>query len=525
MEPAAEDDSRAPKAPPAVAGRRPGPHRDLTTGPIGRTLLMFSLPVLGSNALQSLNGSANAAWVSHSLGEAALAATSNANIILFLMLGAAFGATMAANLLIGQAIGAKDPALAKKVVGASTTFFIALSLAVGLGGYALTPTILTLVGTPADARADAIAYLQVIFLAMPFMYFFTFVMMAQRATGDSRTPFYFSLFAVAMDVVLNPVLIMGLGPAPRLGIAGSALATLTSQTITLAAMIVHLYRTHSVLVLRPEEWRLLKPDFAIVKTLVLKGLPMAFQMVVISGSAVVMISMVNRFGSHMAAAYGAATQLWTYVQMPAMALGAAVSSMAAQNVGAGRMDRVDRIAWIGAIYAAAMTALPIAMIYAIEPLALNLFLPAASPATPLALHINAVVMWGFIPFGVTFVLTGIVRATGAVWPPLLGMIIAMWVVRVPFAGLLLPYLQDDAIWWSFPMGSVTSLLLAAGYYRWGGWRKARLLDDLPRGQAPDTGMAPPSGAEETEAAAEVVEEVTHSSPPAPNRPASEAPAG
>ena len=524
VDPTAEDRSPAAQRPGPRAGFRPGPHRDLTTGPIGRTLLMFSLPVLGSNALQSLNGSANAAWVSHALGEAALAATSNANIILFLLLGAAFGVTMAANLMIGQAIGARNPDLARRVVGTSTTFFIALSLAVGLGGYLMTPSILGLVQTPMDARADAIAYLQVIFLAMPFMYFFTFVMMAMRATGDSRTPFYFSMVAVAMDVVLNPVLIMGLGPAPRLGIAGSALATLTSQTITLAAMVGYLYRTHSVLVLRPHELRLLRPDLAIIKTLVLKGVPMAIQMVVISGSAVAMISMVNRYGSHMAAAYGAATQLWTYVQMPAMALGAAVSSMAAQNVGAGRMDRVDRIAWIGALYAAAMTALPIAVLYAIEPVALNLFLPGASPALPLARHINALVMWGFVPFGVTFVLTGIVRATGAVWPPLLGMIIAMWIVRVPSAALLLPYLGADAIWWSFPAGSVTSLLLAAGYYRWGGWRKARLLDDAPRGQVADTGMGPPSCAEETETAAEVVEEVMHSAPSTPNRRESEAPA-
>jgi Na+-driven multidrug efflux pump len=167
-------------------GRR-GP--DLTTGPIGKTLILFALPVLGSNILQSLNGSANAIWVSHVLGEAALTATSNANQIMFLMLGAVFGLSMASNIMIGQAMGAGDQVLAKRVIGSSTAFFIVVSLTVGALGAALTPHILSAMGTPADAKRDAIAYLRVIFSAMPFMYFFSYVMMAQRgpATLERRS--------------------------------------------------------------------------------------------------------------------------------------------------------------------------------------------------------------------------------------------------------------------------------------------------------------------------------------------------
>jgi len=479
-----------------AGARRGGP--DLTTGPIGRTLITFALPVLGSNILQSLNGTANAFWVSHQLGEAALTATSNANQILFLMLGAVFGVSMAANIMIGQAIGAADQTLAKKVVGSCTAFFLVLSLGVGVAGYLLTPHILDAMRTPLDARADAIAYLRVIFAAMPFMYFFSFAMMAMRGTGDSRTPFYFSLLAVAMDVVLNPVLIMGLGPFPRLGIAGSAASTLISQTITLVAMVAHLYRTRSLLVLRPSEWRLLIPDLAIIKALVLKGLPMGFQMIVISLAAVTMMSLVNQYGVHTSAAYGAAAQLWTYVQMPAMALGAAVSSMAAQNVGAGRLDRVDRVARIGVLIAFLMTATPVLIIYVADPWVLRIFLPATSPSLPIAAHINSYVLWGFIFFGMAFIFSGVVRATGAVWPPLLAMVISLWAVRIPFANLLMPTMGADAVWLSFPIGSLTTLVLAAGYYRWGGWRKARMLDTRPSSDAPDTGLGQPM-MEESEA--------------------------
>src|SRR3954468_6917893 len=155
-----------------TAARRPGPPRggpgggfpgrggpDLTSGPIGKTLIAFAMPVLGSNILQSLNGSANAFWVSRVLGEAGLTATNNANQIFFMMLGAAFGVTMAANIMIGQAIGAKDEGLARKVVGTATTFFVLISLLIGAIGAALTPHILDAMKTPADARIDAIAYL------------------------------------------------------------------------------------------------------------------------------------------------------------------------------------------------------------------------------------------------------------------------------------------------------------------------------------------------------------------------------
>ena len=480
------------------AGRRGGP--DLTTGPIGPTLISFALPVLGSNILQSLNGTANAFWVSHQLGEAALTATSNANQIFFLMLGAVFGVSMAANIMIGQAIGAEDEPLAKRVVGTCTAFFLALSLLVGVAGYNLTPHILDAMRTPADARADAIAYLQVIFAAMPFMYFFSYVMMAQRGAGDSRTPFYFSLLAVSLDVTLNPLLIMGIGPFPKLGIAGSATSTLVSQTFTLGVMLVHLYRQRSILVLRPSELGLLIPDFRIVRNLVLKGLPMGFQMMVISLAAVTMMSLVNLYGVHTSAAYGAAAQLWTYVQMPAMALGAAVSSMAAQNVGAGRMDRVERVAVTGVVYAAMASGIPILIIYFADPYVLRIFLPAASPSLPIAVHINSFVLWGFIAFGMAFIFSGVVRATGAVWPPLLAMIISLWVVRIPFANLLMPRMGADAVWLSFPLGSISTLILAGGYYRFGGWRKARMLETRPSSDAPDTGYGQPM-IEESEAIA------------------------
>jgi Na+-driven multidrug efflux pump len=276
-------------------------------------------------------------------------------------------------------------------------------------------------------------------------------------------------------------------------------------------MLTYLYRSGSIIVIRPREWRLLIPDLQLVRTLLVKGLPMAFQMVVLSLAAVTMISLVNAYGSRTAAAYGAAIQLWTYVQMPAMAIGAAVSSMAAQNVGARRMDRVGLIARVGVGYSVLLTGTPILILYLLDPWILRAFLPGGSPSLPIAVHINSIVMWGFIPFGVAFVFSGVVRSTGAVWPPLLAMLIALWGVRVPFAKLLQPTWGADAIWWSFPVGSIVTCVLAAGYYRWGGWRSARMTAPVdPRGDAPDTGLSPPGGMEETEVTEAAVEDAARS---------------
>jgi putative MATE family efflux protein len=454
---------------------------DLTSGAIGPTLIAFALPVLGSNVVQTLNGSVNTAWVARILGATALTATANAGQIFFLMIGVVFGISMAANIMVAQAIGARDPAAARRVVGTCTTFFIVLSLGLAAAGALLTPAILDAIGTPPDARAEAVVYLRMLFAAMPSIYFFTFVMGSQRGLGDSRTPFLFALVQVGLDIALNPLLIMGLGPFPRLGIMGSAAATLVSQSLTLGVMLLHLYRKRSILVVRPSEWRLLVPDLAIVKALVFKGMPMGFQMIVVSLAGLTMMRLVNQYGTQTAAAYGAAMQLWNYVQMPSMALSAAISSMAAQNVGAGRMDRVERVAWIGASYALVGTLAPIVLVLLSQAYVLQVFLPAGSPSLPIAERINLISIWSFAPFAAAWAISGVVRATGAVWPPLLAVVIALWFVRIPFALALMPHFGSDAVWASFPVGSSVTFILSLAYYRWGGWRKARMMHPAPAG--------------------------------------------
>lgn len=452
---------------------------NLTEGPIGRNLLAFALPILGGNVAQSLNGSVNAVWVGRFLGEEALTATANANNIMFFLIGSVFGIGMAATILIAQAIGARDLPMARRVMGSSATFFMSVALVVAALGWWLSRHLLAAMGTPAASLHLAEDYLQVIFLAMPALYAFAFLSAALRGAGDARTPFRFLLVAVLLDIVLNPLLIFGIGPFPRLGIAGSAWATLVSQSTTLVALLVYLRRKRHVLWLGRTDAHLFKVDTAILRALVVKGVPMGLQMVLISLAMIAMMTMVNHHGTDTSAAYGAALQLWTYVQMPAMAIGAACSSMAAQNVGAHRWDRVSATARAGVAMNFLITGALIVPLIVFDRWTLALFLPAGSDALAIARHLNHISVWSFLFFGVTFVVSGVVRSTGAVIPPLLILALALWGIRVPFATLLQERLGVDAIWWSFPVSAVCSMAMAMAYYRWGGWRRARMLPADP----------------------------------------------
>ena len=461
------------------------PRAALVEGAIAPTLFFFTLPILASNVLQSLNGSINSIWVGHYLGEAALTATSNANTILFFLLALVFGIGMAAAILVGQSVGAHDMAQAKRVVGTSATFFVAVSIAIATAGGAATRALLGYMQTPADAMPFATAYLRIIFAAIPFMFAYTFVMMVLRGAGDSRTPFYFLVVSVLLDIALNPLLIFGAGPIPRLGIAGSALATLIAQVVSLCALLVHLYRARHFLWLHGDERRLLRPDPVLLRALVVKGFPMGLQMIVLSGSSIVVIGLVNRFGSHTTAAFGAATQLWNYIMMPALAVGMAASSMAAQNVGAERWDRVRRTAATGVLFNCLMTGALVLLLYLFNRAALSLFLPADSEALAIAQHINSIVVWSFVLFGISMVLGGVVRSTGAAVPPLIVLFVSLWLIRLPLAFALLDSWEADGIWWSLPVGAGCSALLMWLYYRYGGWRRAHMLEPRSAGRPAD----------------------------------------
>jgi putative MATE family efflux protein len=463
--------------------------RDLTSGPINRTLLAFALPTLASNVLQSLNGSINAIWVGRFLGEDALAATSNANLIMFLMFAGVFGFGMAATILVGQNVGRRDIGEARRALGTAVGGFVGIAALIAVFGWVFAPHLLRLLATPGDAMPLALAYLRVIFLSMPSAFLMVLLMMGLRGFGDSLTPLWFMILNVVLDSTLNPVFILGLGPAPRLGIGGAATATLIASLVSVVAMIVYIYARDLPVRLRGPEWRHLIPDRALLRVILGKGFPMGLQMLVVSTAALTMIGLVNREGVVVTAAYGVTQQLWTYLQMPAMAIGAAVSAMAAQNIGAGRWDRIAQITRSALVINLILTGTLVLALTVVDRAALGLFLHAGSPALPIARHIQLIGSWGFILFSMTLVLFGVVRANGAVLGPLLILFVSMFPVRIGLAYLFHPQFGIEALWWSFPIGSIASFAMSIAYYRYGRWRQTRLVDEVGEEEAKERCLA------------------------------------
>ncbi|MFN3458793.1 MAG: MATE family efflux transporter [Novosphingobium sp.] len=456
----------------------PGRGRDLTSGPILKTLVLFSAPTLASNILQSLNGSINSIWVGRMLGEGALAATANANVVMFLVFAAAFGFGMAATVKIGQAFGARDVLAARRTFGSAVGFCVLLSLVVGTLGWVFAPELLTAMAAPGETYDFALTYLRVIFVAMPASMITVMLGMGLRGGGDAATPLKFMILSSVLDVILNPLLIGGFGPVPAMGIAGAALATAIAAFVSMAGIVGYVYAKDLPLRLKGAELKWLWPRRDELGYILTKGLPMGAQMLVISAAGIIVIGLVNREGLLVSAAYGAALQLWTYLQMPAMAISAAVSAMAAQAIGAGLDQRLGRISRSGVMLNLAMTGTLCALILLFDRPALELFLGSASPAVDEARHIQFLASWSYVLFGITMVLFGTMRAGGVVWTPLIILSIAMYPVRLGFYYAFYPQLGADALWLAFPVSSAVAVALAVYAYRQPQWReRARAVPD------------------------------------------------
>ena len=208
-----------------VPRQSPARQRDLTVGPVGKTLFLFALPSLGVNILQSINNSVNAVWIGKYLGEEALAATANAGLLIFLMFSTLFGFSMATTILIGQNMGRRNVEAVRRIIGTAIGVFALAGVIIAALGWIFAPQLLHLLATPEAAFPYALAYLRVIFLSMPTSFVMILLSSSLRGVGDAVTPLRNTILNVALDIVLNPIFILGWGPIPAMGIAGSALAT------------------------------------------------------------------------------------------------------------------------------------------------------------------------------------------------------------------------------------------------------------------------------------------------------------
>jgi putative MATE family efflux protein len=368
-----------------------------------------------------------------------------------------------------------------------------LTLGISLAGWFLAPGILHALATPGESYQLALDYLRMIFIAMPLLIVSIILTMGLRGAGDARTPLIFMLVTVALDIGLNPFFIAGIGPFPELGIVGSGVAMIIANLVSFTGMLAYTYAKDLPLRLRGAELAYLKPTAEEMSYLLGKGLPMGAQMLVMSAAGIIMVGLVNREGVMMTAAYGAAMQVFTYIQMPAFAIGAAISAMAAQYIGAKQWHRLDELTRAGMIVNGLMTGALTVLILLLDHPILVLFLGSGSPALPLAEHIQLLAAWNFVFFGVTMVMSATMRAGGAVWIPLAILVVTQFPVRLGFYYLTYGWLGSDAIWLSFPVSAFVSLGMAWWFYYHYDWRGKAMAEAAEEAMEQVQADADPAG--------------------------------
>jgi putative MATE family efflux protein len=433
-------------------------------GPLWRTYLVFLLPMVLSNILQGLSGTINGIYIGQMLGTHALAAVSGMFPIVFFFLSLVIGLGAGASVLIGQAWGAQDTDKVRAIAGTALTLGAAIGLSAALLGSLFTQQMLELLGTPTDVIADAVSYARVIMLIMPMLLVFVLSTQLLRGVGDTVTPLLALLLSTAIGLALTPALIQGWLGLPRMGIQSAALAGLVSYAAALAFLFLRLRRQRHVLAPDKAFLTALGMDRAILAKVARIGLPTGMQMVVISLSELVILSLVNSHGSEATAAYGAVTQIVNYVQFPALSIAITASILGAHAIGAGEHQRLGAILRTGLWLNVGLTGSLVLLGYALSHWLLALFL-----TQPLVLaqaeHLLHIMLWSLLLFGFQSVVGGIMRASGVVMVPVAISIFCIVGIEVPAAYLLSARYGLEGVWMAFPVTYLAMLILQSSYHR------------------------------------------------------------
>ena len=229
-------DSETQDSPPLPSPRA---GRDLTTGSIPRHLVAFSLPMLAGSALQTAYGFVNAFWVGRFLGAKDLAAITVSQPVIFVTIAAAAGLTLAANILVAQYFGAKHWERLQRVVQTSFVLVTGVSFLLLALGLLFANHVLNAINTPPDIFATALGYLRIVLWTLPLSFAVFLISSLLRGVGDSKTPVYFQTVALLINAALDPVLMFGWFGSPRLGLNGTAWATIVAQAAAIVALLLY----------------------------------------------------------------------------------------------------------------------------------------------------------------------------------------------------------------------------------------------------------------------------------------------
>jgi putative MATE family efflux protein len=437
--------------------------------PLWKAFLAFLAPLMLANILQSLSGTINNIYLGQMIGVGALAAASTFFPVLLFFISFIMGLGAGASVLVGQAYGAGKLDRAKAVAGTALSVALLGGIAVAIPGWLYAGPLLVALGTPPDILAEATSYARAMMIALPGLFAFLLATSLMRGVGDAKTPLRALAFSTAIALIATPALIRGWWGLPRLGAASAAYAALLSFPATLAWLAAHLRRRGHPLAPDSALLRGMRIDRTILRGVLGIGIPTGLQMVIMSLAEVAILGLVNRHGSAATAAYGAANQVMSYAQFPAMSVAITASVFGAQAIGAGRPDRLGAIARTGLLMNLALTGGLVALGYLLSRQIVGLFI-TSTPVIEMAQGLLRIVLWSVVVMGMASVLSGIMRASGTVLVPTALSIFAIAAIEVPAAYLLDHRFGLDGIWAAYPIAFAAMLILQAAYYRFV-WRK------------------------------------------------------
>jgi len=428
---------------------------------------------VASNVFQSLYQLIDTFWVGR-LGADAVAAVSLSFPILFFMISAGGGMSVAGAVLVAQTFGARNQKAVDHAAGQTLLVVGVISAVLSLAGYFASGPLVAFFGPEPTVERLAVDYLKVSFLGLVAVFVYFVFQALLRGVGDVKTPMIVVAGTVVLNFFLDPLLILGWGPVPAYGVVGAAWATIGAQGLAGAVGLVILFSGRYGIHLRLRE---MPPDRAMVSRILKLGIPSSIEQSTRALGIAVMMLLVASFGTTVIASYGIGSRILSFVIIPAMGLSMATSTVVGQNVGARQDKRAGDAAKLG--MAAGFIGLTVAgafLFLLAEPVT-RAFVPNEPEVIAIGTHFMHIMAPAFGFFGLQMVMSGALAGAGNTMASMALSILSFWVLRFPVAWVLsVPGgLGPDGIFWSFPISNVLAGAIAVTWFLRGNWIR-RVVD-------------------------------------------------
>jgi putative MATE family efflux protein len=462
--------------------------QDLTSGPLGWSLLRLALPIAVGVWLQALYALVDALWLGKD-NTTSLAAIGAATPVNFLTVAFGMGFANAGTALVAQFTGARQHRRAEQAAAQTITVLCSIVLTIAVCMQVLLPNVMVWLRVPEEVRPNGIAYLRIILAALPISAFTMAYGGVLRAVGDTVTVIVIVGVGNLLNVVLDPVLIFGWWGMPRMGVQGAATATAICQVSAAVACYVCLRKGRSGLVIQRSDW---KPDWPLIGKTLRIGLPAAASGSSTSLGFAVQQSMVNMFGKVVMGAYTTGFRIIHMLDAPTQAMVGATAPIVGQALGAGKPELARKAAWTSAAWVAGIMFLPLA------------FLTwqghwVATKIVPDEVADELGRFFVFMPlssyfFGVLSVLTAAFIGSGHTMPIMFLHMARLWALRIPLVWLfaLRLALGSKGIYIGLAAANITSALLGLVMFLVIKWERAVVPLGSPEelsSPAPEVGPA------------------------------------